>query len=55
MNVVPFLILFYVDTTSKGFFDMLYHNIAGNIIMTVGIAVYGVAICMEDKIMDIKV
>lgn len=55
MNVVPFLILFYVDTTSKGFFDILYHNFAGNLIMTAGIAVYGAAICMEDKIMDITV
>jgi len=55
MNIVPFLILFYVDTTTKGFFDALYHNVAGNIIMTAGIAVYGIAICMEDKIMDIQV
>lgn len=52
MNLVPFLILFYVNITSKGFFDMLYHNIAGVIIMTIGIAVYGAALCMEDKIMD---
>ena len=55
MNLVPFVILFYVDATSKGFFDVLYNNIAGNMIMTAGIAVYGAAICMEDKIMDIKV
>lgn len=54
MNVVPFLILFYVNATSKGFFDMLYHNVAGVIIMTVGIAIYGAAICMEDKIMEIR-
>ena len=54
MNLVPFLILFYVNITSKGFFDMLYHNIAGIIIMTIGIVVYMAAICMEDKIMDIQ-
>lgn len=54
MNLVPFLILFYVNATSKGFFDVLYHNIVGNIIMTAGIGVYGAAICMEDKIMDIQ-
>lgn len=54
MNLVPFLILFYVDSTSKGFFDMFYHNLAGNVIMTVGIVIYGMAICMEDKIMDIQ-
>ncbi len=54
MNAVPFLILFYVNVTSRGFFDMLYHNIAGIVIMTIGIAVYGTAICMEDKIMDIE-
>lgn len=53
MNLVPFLILFYVDVTSTGFFNVLYHNIAGNIIMTIGIAVYIAAICIEDKILNI--
>lgn len=55
MNLVPFLILFYVDITSKGFFQVLYHNIAGNIVMTIGIVVYISAICMEDKILDINI
>lgn len=54
MNLVPFLILFYVSATSKGFFDMLYHNVAGILIMTIGLVIYGVAIYMEDKIMDIQ-
>ncbi len=54
MNIVPFLILFYVDMTSEGFFDMFYHNIAGIAIMTVVLLVYGVAIRMADKILDIQ-
>lgn len=54
MNVVPFFILLYVNATSKGFFDMLYHNVAGVVIMTIGIVVYAGAIFLEDKIMDIR-
>ncbi len=55
MNFVPFFILAYVNATSKGFFQMLYHNPAGIIIMTIGAAVYVGAIFLEDKIMDIRV
>lgn len=55
MNLVPFFILVYVNMTSKDFFQILYHNLVGNIIMTIGVAVYIGAIFLEDKIMDIQV
>lgn len=55
MNMVPFFILVYVNTTSKGFFQTLYHNPAGNVIMTIGVIVYIGAIFLEDKIMNIQV
>lgn len=55
MNFVPFFILVYVNTTSKGFFQTLYHNPAGIIIMTIGVIVYMGAILLEDKIMNIQV
>jgi len=55
MNMVPFFILVYVNTTSKGFFQMLYHNLAGNMIMTIGVIVYISSIFLEDKIMNIQV
>ena len=55
MNLVPFFILVYVNMTSKGFFQVLYHNLVGNMIMTIGVVVYIGAIFLEDKIMDIQV
>ena len=55
MNLVPFFILVYVNATSKGFFQSLYHNLMGIVIMTVGVCIYMGAILLEDKIMDIQI
>lgn len=55
MNVVPFGILLYVGITSKGFFDVLYHNLIGIIIMTVCLLVYIGAIFLSKRIVDIEV
>jgi tight adherence protein B len=55
MNIVPFLIIFYVGTTSKGFFDVLYHNLVGVIIMTVCLAFYGAAYLLSKRIVEIEV
>ncbi len=55
MNMVPFLIIFYIELTSPGFFESLYHNLAGVVIMTVALAVYVFSVYMSEKIVDIKV
>ena len=55
MNVVPFGILLYISATSKGFFDVLYHNPMGVIIMTVCLAVYIAAVLLSGKIVNIEV
>lgn len=55
MNVVPFIIIFYIDLTSKGFFDSLYHNLAGIIIMTISLAVYLSALTISKKLVEIEV
>lgn len=55
MNIVPFLIIFYVGTTSKGFFDVLYHNLIGIVIMTVCLGFYGAAYFLSKRIVDIEV
>lgn len=54
MNLVPFLIIFYIGSTSKGFFDVLYHNPAGIILMTVCLAFYGAAWRLSRKIVEIE-
>ncbi|MFI3212920.1 MAG: hypothetical protein R3Y24_06215 [Eubacteriales bacterium] len=55
MNVIPFFIIFYLDITSKGFFDVLYGNMIGIIIMTICLGIYMAAYLMSEKITDIKV
>lgn len=55
MNMVPFLIIFYVGSTSRGFFDVLYHNVIGIIIMTVCLGFYGAAYLLSGRIVDIEV
>lgn len=55
MNVVPFIIIFYIDSTSKGFFDSLYHNMVGIIVMTISLAVYLAALTISKKLVEIEV
>ncbi len=55
MNLVPFLIIFYIGTTSKGFFDVLYHNFVGIAVMTVCLAFYGAAYQLSKRIVEIEV
>ena len=47
MCIIPFFILFYMDITSKGYFDVLYHNLAGIIIMTICLGIYIFGIYLE--------
>lgn len=55
MNLVPFGILLYIGATSRGFFDVLYHNLPGILIMTVCLAVYTAAVLLSVKIVNIEV
>ncbi len=40
MNIMPFGIVLYLDFSSPGYFDMLYHNFTGVLLMTVCLFVY---------------
>lgn len=55
MNLVPFLIIFYIGSTSKGFFDVLYHNVIGVTVMTVCLGFYLAAYMLSRRIVDIEV
>lgn len=55
MNMVPFLIIFYIGTTSRGFFDVLYHNLVGVAVMTVCLLFYGAAYLLSKRIVEIEV
>lgn len=40
MNMMPFGILTYIGISNRGYFDMLYHNLSGVVIMSVCLAAY---------------
>lgn len=53
MDLVPFGIILYIDATTPGFFDPLYHNMVGVLLMSVLMAVYLAAYLMAEKILNI--
>lgn len=55
MNIVPFLMLLYINFSSPGFLDVLYGNMAGFLIMTMCLAVYAAAYGTAQKIVSIEV
>ena len=55
MNMVPFFIIFYISITSPGFFEPLYHNLFGIILMTICSAFYIGAYFMSERIVNINV
>ncbi len=55
MKAVPLLILFYMDLTSPGFFEVLYGTLPGRVVMTVCLAVYLAAWALADRIGTIEV
>ena len=55
MNVVPFFIIFYISISSPGFFDVLYHNPFGIVLMSVCMFVYIAAYVMSERIVNIDV
>lgn len=55
MNVVPFGIILYIDMTSPGFFNGLYGNLVGVLIMSLMLLIYMVAYYMAGRILEIEV
>lgn len=55
MEVVPFFILIYLDITSRGYFDILYGNIRGTVVMTICLFAYLAAVLIAEAIMGITV
>lgn len=51
MKLMPFAILFYISCTYPGYFDGLYHNLQGIVIMTVCLVVYLTAYILGDSIL----
>ncbi len=52
MNVMPFGILTYIGVSNKGYFDTLYHNVSGVVIMSVCLAAYLAACRLAEVILE---
>ena len=55
MQMVPVFILFYIDLTSPGFFEVMYGNVSGIAIMTGCLLLYLTALLLAGKITDVRV
>lgn len=51
MKLMPFAIILYVGASSKGYFDSLYGNLQGVLIMTVCLGIYILAYFLGEKIL----
>ncbi len=54
MNVIPFLLVGYIEIANKGFFDVLYQDLFGRLIMTGCLACYLAAFFLARKICRMK-
>lgn len=55
MNIVPIGIMLYIQISSPGYFDALYGNAVGIVMMTVCLALYFFAYFLSEKIMEIEI
>lgn len=52
MNVVPLVILLYLNVTSPGYFDILYGNLSGICIMSVCLIIYLAAYALAERMLQ---
>ncbi len=53
MNLMPVLMVIYIDSTSQGFFDVMYTTVMGRAVMTVCLCVYLFSCWLAGRILDI--
>lgn len=55
MSMVPFGIMVYISITSKGYFDIMYGNFVGVLVMTGCLCAYGAAFVLAERLIRIEV
>ncbi len=55
MNLLPFLIVFYVECSSPGFFGQMYGTALGRLLMSICLAAYLVSYMLSKKILEIPI
>lgn len=55
MNSMPVIIIGYISITNPGYFDVMYHNLKGIVLMSLVLLVFIISYIWEQKILDIKI
>ena len=55
MELVPFGMILYIGLTSPDFIAVLYHNAAGEIVMTVCLVLYALGLILSERIVNIEI
>lgn len=55
MQCMPFFLIGYLSLTSRGFFDSLYHNLFGILLMTGCLVVYICSVFLSEKILEVDI
>lgn len=55
MSLIPILIVLYIDLTSPGFFRIMYTTAAGRCVMSACLAVYGAAVLLARRILNVEI
>ena len=54
MNMMPYLIVLYVDLSSPGFFNQMYETVIGRMVMTACLVVYLASCIISERILRIE-
>ena len=54
MNMMPFFIMAYISLTGRGYFDVMYHNLPGIVVMSACMIVYIFAYVWGVRIVSVK-
>ena len=49
------MIVLYIDLTSPGFFDIMYRTMAGRLVMSGCLAVYGISLLLARRILQVEI
>ena len=55
MCIMPFGILVFVGNKSGGYFEPLYHNLQGNLIMTICMSVYILGVLWGERLTEVRI
>lgn len=55
MEFIPFFIIAYIGLTSEGYFSILYYNLKGILFMSACLLLYGLAVYLGSKMVNINV